>query len=84
MTTIVFSFKEGIDAKRRAAIVRRISNWEMVEHAMPLKPRSASPDVRRMYFARVPDSESAIAASKRLRRIVEIESASIPPSRAAA
>ena len=78
---IMFNFRPEVSSERQEAVLKDINTWGGIRQAGHLNPEAKHPLARRMSYAYVGDEADPHSVVKRLRKLPEIESVSIPAER---
>lgn len=81
MKTLTITFRVGILQARRQAVLEEMAQVPGVLRASFLKAESEHPEVARIAYVSLTDETDVEAVLARLRKLPEIEAASVPPSR---
>ena len=81
MASITFNFRPEVPPDKRRKVLDEIAAWEQVVSASLLKPEATNELVQRMAYATIKEAADLEVVLKRLGKLAEIDSASIPAKR---
>ena len=81
MPSITFNFRAQVPPEERRKVLDEIAAWEQVLNASLLKPDATNPLLQKMAYATLKETADPDAVLKKLSKLAQIESASIPPRR---